>query len=89
MATIRLLGTEGCHLCEQAKALLLAALKDRHPPMEVEFIDIIDEPLLYERFSTQIPVLEVTDFNPPLRWPFDIGEIKEYLKLEPLFGRST
>ena len=67
----------------------MAALKDRHPPMEIEFIDIIDQPMLYERFSTQIPVLEVTEFDPPLCWPFDIGEIEEYLNLEPLFGRST
>ena len=81
VATIRLLGTKGCHLCEQAEALLLAALKDRHPPIDVEIIDIIDEPLLYERFSTKIPVLQGIDIDPPLTWPFDLREIEDYLNL--------
>ncbi|MEI6354034.1 MAG: glutaredoxin family protein [Methylococcus sp.] len=80
-APIRLLGTEGCHLCKEAEALLRAALKHREPLLTVEIIDIIDDPPLYERFGTKIPVIQISTLDPPLTWPFDSGEIEAYLNL--------
>ena len=47
---------EGCHLCDQAKDLLLTYARWLPP---IEEIDIETDPALLERFSTCIPVVEV------------------------------
>jgi glutaredoxin len=43
----------GCHLCEEAKAVIAASGCD----MEIEEIDIDQHPSLYERYKYDIPVI--------------------------------
>lgn len=63
-AILILYGTEGCHLCEDAQAVLAdigLAWRD---------IDIADDDLLLARYDIRIPVLTRQDNGAELDWPF-------------------
>ncbi len=63
--TVILYRRVGCHLCDEARAMLDAILADRSarglaaPPVEERDIDADDE--LQRRFMTAIPVVEIGD----------------------------
>jgi glutaredoxin-related protein len=64
--------TDGCHLCEQAIALLVQY------QVEYKLIDIVYNQELVALFGTRIPVLENTK-GQYLDWPFDYEQIKAFL----------
>ncbi|MBS3796573.1 glutaredoxin family protein [Pseudoalteromonas sp. BDTF-M6] len=77
MAKVVLYHTDGCHLCEQAQALL-----QQHPDIDaIELRDIIDQPHWLEAYQIRIPVLALAH-NPQaeLGWPFDQQAISELIK---------
>ncbi|MDC9728671.1 MAG: glutaredoxin family protein [Methyloprofundus sp.] len=59
-----LLGTEACHLCEQAEALLA--------PLNIKYskIDIAEQEQWQAHYAIKIPVLLNTETNQELCWPF-------------------
>ncbi|MBY6185490.1 glutaredoxin family protein [Marinobacter hydrocarbonoclasticus] len=65
--------TDGCHLCEQAEALLnqagIAHLK----------ADIIDKPEWVEAYGVRIPVVRRPD-GAELGWPFDLASVTQFIK---------
>ncbi len=67
-----LLGTEGCHLCEQAEALL-AVLH-----VVPEQIDIAGDDRLLSRYGVTIPVLKYG--TEELMWPFKLEELQLWLE---------
>jgi len=70
---VELLTTAGCHLCEQAEALLNQAL----PGVSVIRVDIAEQDELIEQYGTVIPVLRYQGRE--LRWPFGLLDIRERL----------
>tara|TARA_B110000211_G_scaffold91973_1_gene107178 strand:+ start:3878 stop:4120 length:243 start_codon:yes stop_codon:yes gene_type:complete len=66
---MQLLGTSGCHLCDQAEALLGQCLDLSQ--VEVEMIDIADTDELVALYGEKIPVLRCIDSQKVLCWPFD------------------
>ena len=66
---MQLLGTSGCHLCDQAEALLGQCLDLSQ--VEVEMIDIADTDELVALYGKKIPVLRCIDSQKVLCWPFD------------------
>lgn len=70
----KLYGTESCHLCEAAEAILhqagFAAIK----------IDIVADENLFGKYSLRIPVLQRIDNDAELDWPFDAATISRFLK---------
>lgn len=79
MSCYTLYGTWGCHLCEEAEALMHAAgLADK-----LQVLDIIDDEQLLARFRVHIPVLAVTDpqgNESLLYWPFDAAMLQLWLE---------
>ena len=75
MSEITLFSTSGCHLCDQALALL--------EQLAVEFAiqDIIDDPILVEKYGITIPVIALTTSGNELNWPFDLAQLKQFLEL--------
>ena len=72
-----LYGTLGCHLCEEAEALLAPLLVEY--PSEIECIDISDDDHLLERYAEAIPVLlRVTD-GAELNWPMRVEQVRAFL----------
>ena len=66
--------TEGCHLCEQALALLNAQLQSE----QIILRDIVEEPELIEKYQFIIPVVANKN-NQELGWPFDEQKLKEFI----------
>ncbi len=63
-----LFGTLGCHLCEEAEAVLQPFVAQG---LVVELLDIVDSTDWLERYALTIPVLRRTDNGEELCWPFD------------------
>lgn len=65
-----LFGTSACHLCEQAEEIL-AALKAQRPKLNLEHIDIAENPQWQDAYATRIPVLYHAKTQSELGWPFN------------------
>lgn len=51
---VRLYGREGCHLCEEARAVVARVCADLGE--EFEEVDVDTDPVLGDRFSDEVPV---------------------------------
>ncbi len=71
-AGITLYGTTGCHLCDEAEALLKKAAAARR--LEWQYVDIALDDALVEKYGTRIPVLQASDGR-ELGWPFSLLDI--------------
>lgn len=72
----QLLGTLGCHLCEQAEALMMHFVAHG---LEVELIDIAQSEAMVERYGLLIPVLRRVDNGAELHWPFSGEQVAAWL----------
>lgn len=77
MPYLELMTTEGCHLCDQAVAVLLAVLKPGDA--EVDLVDIAFDDALMESYATRIPVVREPQTGKELNWPFDEGQFSVFL----------
>jgi len=68
-----LLGTVGCHLCDQAEAMLrpLVAVHG----LEIELVDISEHDALLRAYGVFIPVLRHLASGSELRWPFSAEDV--------------
>ncbi len=73
-----LFGTDGCHLCEKAQALLLALPAPLNCDLYLE--DIAASEQMVERYGVLIPVLLHEDSQTELRWPFDQAQLLAWLR---------
>lgn len=69
--------TLGCHLCEEAKSLLLAVGADQK--LSWDEIDIADDPLLVEAYGIRIPVIRHLASGNELGWPFTVYDLQDWL----------
>ena len=69
-----LFGTSGCHLCEQAELIINACV-----PEGVETVDIAEQEQWQEQYAERIPVLYHPETKQELGWPFDQGEVEEFI----------
>ena len=76
-AECQLLGTLGCHLCEQAEEVLMPLVDHG---LLVELVDIAEHPGLFDTYSLSIPVLRRVDTGATLNWPFDTGQVVAFLR---------
>ena len=72
-AKIQLYGTEFCHLCEEAEAILRKAGVAAIP------VDIAEHDGLLEKYGARIPVLRRVDNDAELGWPFDAVAVARFL----------
>lgn len=72
---LKLYGTQCCHLCDEAKALLHAA------GVEFDYVDIVDDDALLEPYGMRIPVIQRTDTNAELGWPFDDAQVEKLMQI--------
>jgi len=66
MIKLILLGTSGCHLCEEAE-LIMSSCNN----VEIELIDIAEQEQWQEKYAIRIPVLYHSTTESELGWPFD------------------
>jgi glutaredoxin len=55
VVVVTLYGKPGCHLCEQARAVVEAVRAER--AFELEEVDVSLDPVLHRRYGERIPVL--------------------------------
>lgn len=72
-----LYGTAGCHLCEEAEALLAGWFP--HPRRALQHQDIAESDELVARYGIRIPVLLRLADGAELGWPFDAGQVAAWL----------
>lgn len=73
---ILLFTTLGCHLCEQAAALI------RSVGGNPELVEIADDDQLFERYGLRIPVVALShpgESAAELEWPFDETQLRRWL----------
>ncbi len=76
---VRLYTTLGCHLCEQAAAMLGQFGAD----VEVEAVEISADDDLVSRYGVRIPVIGHAEVGEELGWPFDMQQLAGYLDQLP------
>ena len=73
---VRLYTTLGCHLCEDAYALL------KQQGVGIEKVEIADDDELFERYCLRIPVVghrAGCQEGDELDWPFDASQLAHWL----------
>ena len=60
MPSVTLLGKPGCHLCDDARAVVAGVLAD-HPEVAFEEKSILDDPALLDAYAEEIPVVLIDD----------------------------
>lgn len=78
MQKFLLLGTAGCHLCEEAE-LILTECGQLNSQMEVEIIDIAEEEHWQALYAIRIPVLLHTESQKALFWPFTADDVTDFI----------
>lgn len=86
MLQITLYTTEHCHLCDDAKAIIIHALNTKFNQTNYNFntIDICNDEALYELYSLEIPVLNIHTASArqiTLKWPFNNETILNALSI--------
>ena len=73
-----LLGTVGCHLCEQAEHILQTLY------VPYQYVDIIEDEKLLEAYQTSIPVLLMSTggVEKTLHWPFNDNMVGLWMREE-------
>ena len=74
-------GTD-CHLCDVAKQLLKEqfTIGSLTYYSQVSEINVKVERDYFHEYGARIPVLKKTSDNTELGWPFDAGNLKEFIK---------
>jgi hypothetical protein len=57
---VTLLGKPGCHLCDDARAVVRGVLAD-YPQVAFEEKSILDDPALLDAYAEEIPVVLIDD----------------------------
>lgn len=73
---LELLGTIGCHLCDDAERVLKQLSLVR--PITWQHIDIALDDALCQQFGEHIPVLRLGE-GAALYWPFSVLDIERFL----------
>ncbi|WP_262966805.1 glutaredoxin family protein [Methylobacter psychrophilus] len=78
MTQLLLLGTSGCHLCEQAEEIINACLPD-NLGVRIEIIDIAEQDQWQEKYAIRIPVLYHPETQKELGWPFEKTQVIQFI----------
>ena len=74
---VTLFTTSGCHLCEEAEAMLLHLRQELK--LNIATVDIAESDKLMGKYGLRIPVILATDGG-ELGWPFSIDELVSFLR---------
>lgn len=71
-----LLGTIGCHLCEEADVIVAACDKKN---TVIENIDIAEHEQWQDKYAIRIPVLYHPETEKELGWPFTQMQVQTFI----------
>jgi glutaredoxin len=67
----------GCHLCDEARNVLVA--EQKHHPFELEEVDVQDDEALERGYGIRIPVVEI-DGEERFEYEVDPGELTRIVR---------
>jgi thioredoxin-like negative regulator of GroEL len=79
MIQLTLFGTAGCHLCEEAEALLDEVLHQQGKSIDLVSVDIADHDEWMARYGIRIPFLLHANSGRELDWPFGVAELNSFI----------
>ncbi|MGJ0430268.1 aspartate ammonia-lyase [Methylobacter sp.] len=79
MIKLLLLGTAGCHLCEEAEAIVAACRAQATDQLTVETVDIAEQTQWQADYAVRIPVLYHPATQQELGWPFGRNDVNEFI----------
>jgi hypothetical protein len=73
-----LYGTSGCHLCEEAEAIVSRAIKNHN----IIYLnkDIVEDDDLLNQYALTIPVFSCQETREELNWPFTEEAINAFIR---------
>ena len=74
-----LYSTLGCHLCEQAEAMIAHTLQPKDYRLQV--VEISDSAELVEKYGIRIPVVRREDLAQEIGWPFQPQDLLKFIAL--------
>jgi len=74
-----LLGTAGCHLCEEAEAIISDCLRT-NIGLDIETVDVAEQVQWQEQYAIRIPVLYHPESTKELAWPFNNTDAQAFIK---------
>lgn len=74
---LTLIGKPGCHLCDDAEAVIAEVIADFEGSVAITKENILDDDALFARYSEQIPVLLIN------------GQVHNYWRIDPIRLRET
>ena len=78
---VELYTTLGCHLCDEALAML-KFLQAHEKSLTLAEIEIADSEKLMAEYGIRIPVITADNSEDDLGWPFTIEELRQFLHLD-------
>lgn len=78
MSALILYTTAGCHLCEEADAILRYCQQYRSD-LRWQAVDIADDEALVQQYGVRIPVIKAVASGVEIGWPFDPGQVMQLL----------
>jgi hypothetical protein len=79
MMHLLLLGTAGCHLCEEAEEIIRACLPNDYDSV-IESIDIAEQEHWQAKYATRIPVLYHPATEKELAWRFEVSDVQAFIR---------
>ena len=76
-ASLTLIGKPGCHLCDDARAVVTGVIGDLSaregaPQLTLDEVSILDDAALSDRYAEEIPVLLIN------------GQVHNYWRIDPV-----
>jgi glutaredoxin len=78
---VELYTTLGCHLCDEALAML-KFLQASEKSLTLAEIEIADSEELMSEYGVRIPVITAEKSEGDISWPFTIEELTQFLNLD-------
>jgi len=78
MMRLLLLGTAGCHLCEEAEDIIRECLPNDYDQV-IEIIDIAEQEHWQARYAIRIPVLYHPETQKELAWRFETNDVQAFI----------
>ncbi len=75
--TLKLYTTTGCHLCEEAAAMIT---KLATADIELTMVEVSESEKLMDDYGLRIPVIQFEHSSDELPWPFSEAELQSFLQ---------
>ncbi|MGA1742147.1 MAG: glutaredoxin family protein [Pseudohongiellaceae bacterium] len=79
MRRLNLYTTLGCHLCDEAAAMIN---QQDVADLALFMVEITESENLLKEYGVRIPVLKFEDSERELAWPFTMAELSKFLEVQ-------